>query len=215
MHRGGFSVGLDSPAPDSPPGSGGLVVALSSDNVDRVNVPAQVIVPTGQTTASFTATGLAATPNNNPVTITATTGTSTQMAQISVAAPALGLFDVQTSRSTFSRPQTIRGFILNPACSFCGDALNSSLTFTFSATDPTNGPSSIVSITPDVVTIPAGDFATSQVQSVTIGAPTGTGQYVVNLAAPGLTTVSSSAVTVTQPSITSLSGGTVSVVNHR
>jgi trimeric autotransporter adhesin len=212
-----FSVSLDSPAPDSPPGSGGLVVSLSSSNTQQVTLPSQVIVPTGQSSVSFTAVGITSTVDANgvdhPVTITASTSTSQKTTTVSVVPAVLQIFDLTTTRSTFSQPQTIRAFVLNSFCSFCfGDVLTNPLTVTFAAVDPnTGGQSSIVTVSPTQVTIPALGSNTGPVQTVTLSTPTGTGQYVVTASASGLPTASSSTVNVTQPSVTSISGGTLAV----
>ena len=81
--------------------------------------------------------------------------------------------------------------------------LTSPLTVTFAAVDPSTGQASgIVTISPAQVTIPAGQNASNSVQTVTLNTPTGTGTYAVVLSAPGLTSVTSSSVTVTPPSIT-------------
>src|SRR5207302_11234734 len=119
-----------------------------------------VVVAQGQSSVSYSVRGVAASADS--VAVTATAGRSRQTAQCTVNTPVLALFDVDTTRSTFSQPLSIRGFVLNPACQFCGDVLSNSLTVTFAAFDPnTSAPSDIVTISPSQVTIPAGANSTS------------------------------------------------------
>ena len=211
MHRGNFFVSLDSPAPDNPPGSGGLVVSLTSADTTKLTVPAQVIVPTGATSANFTVTGLASTKDaagvDHPVTLTASEGTGHDKRSGERGNAGSRLSAPPSTRSTFSPVQGLIGTVLNPVCQGCGEVLNNALTLTFAAIDPsTSQASGIVTISPTQVTIPINGASTNGIQVISIGTPTGVGQYVVTLSAPGLTTVTSGTVTVTQPSITSIAG---------
>jgi hypothetical protein len=103
--------------------------------------------------------------------------------------------------------------VLNSACQFCfNDVLTNPLTVTFAAVDPsTGGASSIVTVSPTQVTIPAGQNQTAAVQAVTLSTPSGTGTYAIVISAPGFPNVTSSTVTVTLPHATFSSTSTLQV----
>lgn len=81
------TVALNQPAP-----SGGVSVALASDNQPVGGVPSAVSVPEGQSSATFTVTTTAVSSPTN-VTITATLGNSKQ-AVLAVNPPSLGSFQI-------------------------------------------------------------------------------------------------------------------------
>src|SRR5260221_394010 len=101
MHRGGFGISLNSPAP-----AGGLLVNLASTDSTIATVPQSVTIPEGYTylPSGFTVTGQSTGGlASQTVQITASaqnwTGTT---AQITVANPVLNLRNVQSPRTTAS-----------------------------------------------------------------------------------------------------------------
>ena len=77
------TVTLNAAAP-----TGGSSVTLASNNT-LLTVPASVAVGAGATTATFSATAAVSIPSNQSATVTATLGTSSQAATISLVAPGM------------------------------------------------------------------------------------------------------------------------------
>ena len=225
MNRGGFTLGLNAPAPDSPPGSGGLVFALQSGDPSKVSVPATVTVPTGSTSTTVTLFGKASTLDaqmvDHPVTITAhAAGLADGTAAVSDADPSLQFSSPPAgSRTTNSPPVDLTVNVLNPRCQFCGDVLTDPLTLNFSVLDANTGAqSSIVTIGPPRLVLAAGTSSTQKAGKVTVGTPTGTGSYVISFSANGglgIKTLTSGVVTVKQSSILTVTSGTVAATMNR
>ncbi len=100
----GCIVALNTAAP-----AGGSSVTLASNNAS-LTVPASVTVAAGATTATFSATAAASIASNQSATVTATLGSSSQTATISLLAPVLvSDLGLQSHQSRAERGQHLHG----------------------------------------------------------------------------------------------------------
>ena len=115
--------------------TGGSSVTLASNNAS-LTVPASVTVAAGATTATFSATAAATIASNQSATVTATLGSSSQTATISLVAPVL-----------------VSALACNPTS--LGQSAVSSCTVTLTQAAPTGGSSVTLTSTNASLTVPA------------------------------------------------------------
>ena len=115
--------------------TGGASVTLASNNA-LLTVPASVTVAAGATTATFSATAAATIASNQSATVTATLGSSSQTATISLLAPVL-----------------VSGVACNPTS--LGQSAVSTCTVTLTQTAPTGGSSVTLASNNTLLTVPA------------------------------------------------------------
>jgi hypothetical protein len=191
MQNNNVSIFLDTPEPSqqTPLGTG-LEITFTSSNGDQVGAPAPVLIAAGRTSATVSVAGSLLTTPGSPVTITASATYNNGVVwksatlQVNVVQPVLPLFDanfnpVQTSR-TVGRPVANLLAQLCVTSNDCSDVLTNQQTVLFSISGDTTGGETV---TPTSAPIPAGDFATNQIQppiAITLSSPKGTGSYTLN-----------------------------------
>src|SRR5262249_32896354 len=129
MHRDNVRLDLNTPAPP-----GGLTIALTSGDRNRVLSPTSLTMPAGSASGFFTVTGVGVTAQAVPITATATTGNvawASQTLQVTVTQPVLLLQSVLTTRTVGAAPDDI-GAMFCVSQFDCSEQLNSAQTVTFS-----------------------------------------------------------------------------------
>ena len=165
------AVTLNAAAP-----TGGSAVTLGSNNAS-LTVPAPVTVASGSTTATFSATAAASIASNQTATVTATLGSSSQTATISLLAPVL---------------------VSTLACSptSLGQSAVSTCTVTLAQTAPTGGSAVTLGSNNASLTVPASVTVTSGATTATFNA-TAAASIASNQSATVMATLGTSSKTAT------------------
>jgi trimeric autotransporter adhesin len=152
--NGGTSTGTVTLS--APAGSGGSVVGLSADNPGVLNVPGSVAVPAGATTATFQATAKNLfVLSNTVVTVTATLGSSTQQASLTVTT-GIAVTSISMSPSSVTGGNSSTGTVtIASAAPSSGNEVLISLSQNPPCTLPVTLP------IPNPVTVPAGQTSVS------------------------------------------------------
>ncbi len=129
--------------------TGGSIVTLVSNN-SALAVPASVTVAAGATTATFNATAAASITSNQSATVTATLGSSSQTATISLLAPVL-----------------VSGLVCSPTS--LGQSAASTCTLTLAQTAPTGGSSVTLASNNASLTVPASVTVAAGATTTTFG----------------------------------------------
>ncbi|MGA2716829.1 MAG: hypothetical protein ABSG41_27385, partial [Bryobacteraceae bacterium] len=156
--------------------TGGSSVTLGSNNTS-LTVPASVTVAAGATTATFSATAAASIASNQSATVTATLGSSSQTATISLLAPVL-----------------VSGVACSPTS--LGQSAVSTCTVTLTQTAPTGGSSVALASNNTLLTVPASVTVTAGATTATFSA-TAAGSIASNQSATVTGTLGSSSQTAT------------------
>ena len=156
--------------------AGGSSVTLGSNNVS-LTVPASVTVASGATTATFSATAAASIASNQSATVTATLGSSSQTATISLLAPVL-----------------VSGVACSPTS--LGQSAVSTCTVTLTQTAPAGGSSVTLGSNNVSLTVPASVTVASGATTATFSA-TAAASIASNQSATVTATLGSSSQTAT------------------
>ena len=156
--------------------AGGSSVTLASNNVS-LTVPASVTVASGATTATFSATAAASIASNQSATVTATLGSSSQTATISLLAPVL-----------------VSGVACSPTS--LGQSAVSTCTVTLTQTAPAGGSSVTLASNNVSLTVPASVTVASGATTATFSA-TAAASIASNQSATVTATLGSSSQTAT------------------
>jgi trimeric autotransporter adhesin len=210
---------LNSAAP-----AGGSAVTLASNNAS-VTVPASVTVAAGATTATFSATAAASIASNQSATVTATLGSSSQTAAISLLAPvlvsgvactptSLGPSAVGTCTVTLTQPAPAGGSGVTLASNNASVTVPASVTVAAGATTATFSATAAASIASNQsATVMATLGSSSQTAAISLLAPLLVSGVACTPASLGQSAVSTCTVTLTQTAPAGGSGVTLASNN--
>lgn len=180
----------------------GLTVTFAASDAAKLGVPATITIPSGQSSATFTVSGvdLTATPVTVDATATNYTAPATKLS-VSVVAPQVGFVGLDAARNTTSLRDGFQIAVVVPGAGYPNSQTAVADTaFDLSLVDAT--PADII---PGFFTAASGGSATTQVtlrqgqtmsDTVYIGTPTAGGSYKIRASAAGIASSTSMPVTV-------------------
>jgi trimeric autotransporter adhesin len=189
--------------------AGGSAITLASNNAS-LSVPASVTVAAGSTTATFSATAAATIASNQSATVTASLGSSSQTASISLVAlllvsgvtcspTSLGQSAVSTCTVTLSQTASVGGSTVTLASNNASLSVPASVTIAAGSTTATFSATAAATIASNQsVTVTNTLGSSSQTASVSLIAPVVVSNLACNPTSLGPSSVSTCTVTLTQ-----------------
>ncbi len=179
-----------------------LNVTLAASDAAKLGVPATIIIPAGQSSATFMVSGadLTGTPVTVDATATNYTAPATKLS-VSVVAPQVGFVGLDAARNTTSLRDGFQIAVVVPGAGYP----NSQTAVADTAFDLSLVDASPADIVPGFFTAASGGTATTQVtlrqgqtmsDTVYIGTPTAGGSYKIRASAAGIASSTSMPVTV-------------------